>query len=374
MIYLDNASTTHKKPRSVVRAVKRGLTTLSANSGRGGYDLTIRAGQEVYETRVLLHEFLNNDSPENIVFTGSCTQAINMALRGTVRPNGHILTTTFEHNSVLRTLNYLKEKYNIMYTVIEPKGLIITREEIIANLKPNTYMIAINHRSNVLGVTQDIEMIGRICKERKLLYFVDGAQSVGHTKIDVKNCNINMLSVAGHKGVFAPQGIGVLVLNNIKIKPLIFGGTGTFSESIIQPSDPPEGLESGTLSVSNIMGLKEGVKFVVRKFNKIEQKMSKLSTILYQKLKKINNVAIYSPEDNGGVVAFNIKNKTSSEVSDILSQKYNICTRSGLHCAPYVHRYLDTTRIGAVRVSLSYYNSYADITKLIKAIEEISTT
>lgn len=374
MIYLDNASTTHKKPRSVVRAVKRGLTTLSANSGRGGYDLTIRAGQEVYETRVLLHEFLNNDSPENIVFTGSCTQAINMALRGTVRPNGHILTTTFEHNSVLRTLNYLKEKYNIMYTVIEPKGLIITREEIIANLKPNTYMIAINHRSNVLGVTQDIEMIGRICKERKLLYFVDGAQSVGHTKIDVKNCNINMLSVAGHKGVFAPQGIGVLVLNNIKIKPLIFGGTGTFSESIIQPSDLPEGLESGTLSVSNIMGLKEGVKFVVRKFNKIEQKMSKLSTILYQKLKKINNVAIYSPEDNGGVVAFNIKNKTSSEVSDILSQKYNICTRSGLHCAPYVHRYLDTTRIGAVRVSLSYYNSYADITKLIKAIEEISTT
>lgn len=374
MIYLDNASTTHKKPRSVVRAVKRGLTTLSANSGRGGYDLTIRAGQEVYETRVLLHKFLNNDSPENIVFTGSCTQAINMALRGTVRPNGHILTTTFEHNSVLRTLNYLKEKYNIMYTVIEPKGLIITREEIIANLKPNTYMIAINHRSNVLGVTQDIEMIGRICKERKLLYFVDGAQSVGHTKIDVKNCNINMLSIAGHKGVFAPQGIGVLVLNDIKIKPLIFGGTGTFSESIVQPSDPPEGLESGTLSVSNIMGLKEGVKFVVRKFNKIERKMSKLSTILYQKLKKINNVTLYSPEDNGGVVAFNIKNKTSSEVSDILSQKYNICTRSGLHCAPYVHRYLGTTRIGAVRVSLSYYNSYADITKLIKAIEEISTT
>ncbi len=374
MIYLDNASTTHKKPHSVIRAVKKGLTTLSVNPGRGGYDLTIKGGQEVYDTRVIIHEFLHNDSPENVVFTGSCTQAINMALRGTIKPHGHIITTTFEHNSVLRTLNYLKEKYDISYTIIKPKGLIITRDEIVSCIKPNTYMIAINHRSNVLGVTQDIEMIGQICKERKLLYFVDGAQSVGHAKIDMQKCNINMLSVAGHKGTFAPQGIGVFVTNNVKVKPLIMGGTGTYSESISQPIDSPEGLESGTLSLPNILGLKAGIKYVMRHFNKISLKICKFSSILYEKLKKIPNVIVYSPKENGGVIAFNIKGKTSSEVSDILSNTYNICTRSGLHCAPLVHSYMGTTKTGMVRVSLSYFNSYADITKFLKAVEKISTT
>lgn len=374
MIYLDNASTTHKKPRSVIRAVKKGLTTLSVNAGRGGYALTVKGGEEVYNTRVLLHEFLHNDSPENVIFTGSCTQAINMALRGTVRPHGHIITTTFEHNSVLRTLNYLKEKYDIMYTVIEPKGLVITREEIISNIKPNTYMIAVNHRSNVLGVTQDIEMIGQICKERKLLYFVDGAQSIGHSKIDIQKCNINMLSLAGHKGTFAPQGIGVLLTNNVKVKPLLFGGTGTYSESIVQPTDSPEGLESGTLSLPNILGLQAGVRYVMRHFDKISLKISKLSHILYEKLKKIPNVVVYSPKENGGVIGFNINDKTSSEVSDTLASEYNICTRSGLHCAPLVHKYMGTQKQGMVRVSLSYFNSYADITNFLKAVEKISTT
>lgn len=374
MIYLDNASTTYKKPRSVTKAVKKGLTKLSVNAGRGGYPLTIKGGQEVYNTRLLIHNFLNNDSPENVVFTGSCTQAINLALRGTVRPHGHIITTTFEHNSVLRTLNYLKEKYDVTYTIIQPKGLTITREEIVSNIKPNTYLIAINHRSNVLGVTQDISMIGQICHERKLLYFVDGAQSVGHAKIDMQKCNINMLSIAGHKGTFAPQGIGVLVVNNVKIRPIIFGGTGTYSESITQPTDSPEGLESGTLSLPNILGLQAGIKYVMRHFNKISQKISKLSHILYQNMKKISNVIVYSPEKNGGVIAFNIKNKTSSEVSDLLANKFNICTRSGLHCAPLVHMYMGTLDSGMVRVSLSYFNSYADITKFLKAVEKISTT
>lgn len=374
MIYLDNASTTHKKPRAVLRNVRRGLTSLSVNAGRGGYALSIKASQEVYSTREILHEFLQNDCPENVIFTGSCTQAINLGLRGTVRKGGHIITTTFEHNSVLRTLNYLKEKYGIMYTVIEPKNMVITKEEILSNIKPNTYLIAINHRSNVVGVTQDIDMIGSICRERKLLFFVDGAQSVGHAKICMRKSNINMLAVAGHKGTFAPQGIGVLMLNNVKINPIIFGGTGTFSESISQPNDAPEGLESGTLSVANIMGLKAGVQFVMRHFDKISTKISKLSHILYEKLKKIPNVQLYSKSENGGVIAFNIKNMSSSEVADILNEKYKICVRSGLHCAPLVHKYFGTTSEGMVRVSLSYYNSYADITKLIKAVEQISTT
>lgn len=374
MIYLDNASTTHKKPHSVLKSVRRGLTSLSVNAGRGGYDLSIKAGQEVYNTRAIISEFLHNDTPENVIFTGSCTQAINLGLRGSVKPHGHIVTTTFEHNSVLRTLEYMRKKYNISYSIIEPKNMVITKEEILAKIRPNTYMIAVNHRSNVLGVTQDIEMIGKICKEKKLIFFVDGAQSIGHTKIDMQKWNINMMSLAGHKGTFGPQGIGALILNNIKINPIIFGGTGTYSESINQPTDAPEGLESGTLSLTNILGLQAGVKFAIKNSEKIRSKIEKLSTILYTGLKQNPQVIVYSPKENGGVISFNIKGKTSSEVSDILSEKYHICTRSGLHCAPLVHKYKNTLSLGMVRVSLSFFNSYRDITKLIKAVDEISTT
>lgn len=374
MIYLDNASTTHKKPRSVLKSVRRGLTSLSVNAGRGGYDLSIKAGQEVYNTRAIISDFLHNDTPENVIFTGSCTQAINLGLRGSVKPHGHIITTTFEHNSVLRTLEYMRKKYDVSYSIIEPKSMVITKEEILAKIRPNTYMIAVNHRSNVLGVTQDIEMIGKICKEKKLIFFVDGAQSIGHTKINMQKWNINMMSLAGHKGTFAPQGIGALILNNIKINPIIFGGTGTYSESINQPTDAPEGLESGTLSLTNILGLQAGVKFAIKNSEKIRSKIEKLSTILYTGLKQNPQVIVYSPKENGGVISFNIKGKTSSEVSDILSEKYHICTRSGLHCAPLVHKYKNTLSLGMVRVSLSLFNSYRDITKLIKAVDEISTT
>ena len=374
MVYLDNASTTHKKPRCVINAVRKGLTRLSVNSGRGAYKLAIKASEEVYNTRVRISNFLNNDDPSNIIFTGSCTQAINMALRGSVKLNGHIITTTFEHNSVLRTLNYLKHKYNISYTIVSPKSPKLTRDDILKHIRPETYLVAVNHTSNVVGVTQDLKMIGDVCKSKKLLLFVDGAQSVGHTKIDMQKYNINMLTVAGHKGVFAPQGIGVLALNNIKINPLIMGGTGTFSESIEQPNDPPEAFESGTQSMANILGVNAGFAYLERKFDKISTKTKKLSQYLYDNLILINKVKVYSERENNGVISFNIDGMTSSDVSNILSEKYNICTRSGLHCAPLVHKYFGTINRGMVRVSLSYFNSYRDITKFLKAIKVITTT
>lgn len=374
MIYLDNASTTHKKPRCVIRAVKKGLTRYSVNSGRGAYKLAIKASNIVYETRIKISQFINNDDPSNIIFTGSCTQAINMALRGSAVSNGHIITTTFEHNSVLRTLNYLKNKYNISYTIITPKSSIISLEEITKEIRKNTYLVAINHTSNVIGTTQNIKEIGKLCASKKLLLFLDGAQSVGHTKIDMKECNINMLSIAGHKGVFAPQGIGVLALNNVKINPLIMGGTGTYSESLDQPLEAPEGLESGTQSIGNIMGFGAGIDYLVQNFDKINEKIKKLSYYLYDNLLTINKVKVYSERENSGVISFNVDGMTSSDVSNILSEKYNICTRSGLHCAPLVHRYFNTTNRGMVRVSLSYFNSYREITKFLKAIREITTT
>lgn len=371
MIYLDNASTTHKKPRSVIKAVKNGVTRLSVNSSRGGYKLAVDGGLEVLKTRELLANHFNASS-ENVVFTASCTAAINLALRGTARPNGHIVATAMEHNSVLRTLNDLKDKYNINFTIVEPQNGVINPSNIEQAITNKTYLVVTIHTSNVTGATNDIFSIGNICKKHNLLYMVDGAQSCGHIKVDLKKNNINMFTIAGHKGFFAPQGIGVLISNNVKIKPLITGGTGTYSESINQPTESPEGLESGTQSMPCILGLKAGVEYVERNFDKLNNKMKKLTTVLYNYLSENKKIKLYSFNPESGVMSFNIIGYSSSEVGDYLSEKYNICVRTGLHCAPLIHQVNSTLSTGMVRVCINGFNKKHDIHVLIKALENFT--
>lgn len=372
MIYLDNSSTTHKKPLSVRLAVTQGVKKLSVNPSRGGYQLAIKGSLLVYNCREKLAEYLGT-TPENVVFTSGCTEALNLAILGTAIKNGHIITTILEHNSVLRTLDNLQKTHNISYTLLTPnKSGQITIQEIQKHTKDNTYMIIINHTSNVLGCTQNIKQIGKLCKKNNYIFLVDGAQSIGHEYINMTEMNINLLTIAGHKGLYAPQGIGALLINNTKISPIKFGGTGTFSESIKQPTDIPEGLESGTPNIVGILGLLAGVKFVKKHQIKINKKITKLTNKLLSKINKIKNVDCYSNNTHSGVVSFAIKNKTSSEVSQILSNKYNIATRSGLHCAPMVHKFLGTTKNGLTRISISYFNKTRDIKKTIQAIEEIA--
>ena len=366
MVYLDNASTTHIKPYSVIKAVKRGVSTLSVNSSRGGYKLSVKGAMEVLKTReALAHHF--NCNTENVIFTQSCTAAINLALRGTIKPNGHIIATTMEHNSVLRTLQDLKTKHNISFTLVEPKNGTISPKDIETAITDKTYLVITIHTSNVTGMTNDIASIGKVCKKHKLLYMVDGAQSSGHIKVDIKKHNINLFSIAGHKGFYAPQGIGVLLTNNVNVSPIITGGTGTFSESITQPTQSPEGLESGTQSMPCILGLQAGVDYVEKHFDKINLKIKKLTTKLYEFLKSNDNIKLYSFNPSSGVMSFNIIGHTSSEVGDYLASK-NICVRSGLHCAPLIHQTNNTLKSGMVRVSISSFNSTRDIRKLIKAI------
>ena len=373
MIYLDNASTTHIKPRTVVKQTKLGLTKYSVNAGRGGYKLSIVGGEKVLEARLNLANLFNCPSPENVIFTSGCTMAINLALRGTIKFGGHIVATTLEHNSVLRTLDDLQKKYGISYTLVSPnKNGIITSTEIEKAIKTNTYLVCTIHTSNVTGATNDIESIGKLCKSRNLIYMVDIAQSAGHVIIDIQKLNINLATIAGHKGFYGPQGIGVLLINNIEVKPLITGGTGTSSENISQPTDLPEGLESGTASLANIMGLDAGVKFVRKNFTKIQTKIDNLINYLLPRLKNIKNIKVYSTINHAGVVAFNINNIPSSTIADILSNEFKICVRSGLQCAPMVHKYNGTLRQGMVRVSIGYFNSLRQIKKLIKALEIIA--
>lgn len=372
MIYFDNCSTTHKKPKCVIKAINKGLTKLNYNPGRASYKNAIKANLKVFKLRETASKFFNCPEPNNIIITKSCTESLNIALQSNPIYGGHIITTIYEHNSVLRTLNYLKQKYNINYSIIlpEPNGK-ISPESIKKHILANTYMVVVNQVSNVTGISQDIKSIGHICKEYNLIFVVDGAQSAGHKKIDMQDMNINYLAIAGHKGLFGPQGIGLLLCNNAKPQPIIFGGTGTFSNDTNQPLDIPEGLESGTMSISNILGLTAGINFTQKHFQKIQYKTSIITDYIYSELSKIKNIKIYSPKHSASVISFNILNKTSNEIATLLDS-YNVETRSGLHCAPMVHNYFKTTNQGMIRIGISYFNTLSQAKKLIKIIKAIS--
>lgn len=367
MIYLDNSSTTHFKPHCVKKATLMGLKKYSVNSSRGGYNLAVDGGMQILKVRELLANHFNAN-PENVVFTSSCTSAINLALRGSVKKGGHIITTALEHNSTLRTLEDLKIKGLITYTIVEPKNGSIDPKDIERAIKPNTYLITCIHISNVTGNENNIEAVGRIAKAHNLKYMVDIAQSAGHKRIDIKKLGINMISIAGHKGFYAPQGIGVLIFNDIEIKPIKTGGTGTFSESIVQPTQSPEGLESGTLSMPCILGLGAGVKYVENRFDRLNSHIAYLGKMLYGEIKKLPNYVVYSTFPENGVIAFNHRKKTSSDMGEILNS-HGICVRTGLQCAPLVHRYYGTLKQGMVRASIGAFNTTHDIKRLVKVLK-----
>lgn len=373
MIYLDNASTTHAKPKSVTTNVIKALTKYSVNAGRGGYPLSIQAGNIVLDTRQNLSDFFGLGNPNNVIFTSSCTMAINLAIRGTMQKGGHIVATVFEHNSVLRTLDDIKTKFSIDYSLVEPnKHGDIDVNEIENAIKPNTYMVITIHASNVTGHTQDIYKIGNFVAKHNLIYMVDAAQSAGHIGIDVQAAHINLLTIAGHKGLYAPQGIGVLLINNVKVLPLLTGGTGTHSANTTQPTDTPEGLESGTLALPAIMGLNAGLNYVKHNFVTLNKKIAYLTRYLIDELNKIPNVKVYSKYNDVGVVSFNIDNIPSSEIADQLYETHKICVRSGLQCAPQIHKYHDTLQQGMVRISISSFNTKQEIITAIIAIKELS--
>lgn len=372
MIYLDNSSTTRKKPFSVIKSMILGITKYSANPGRGSHKYSLQANEKIIETRIKLSEYFNLPNIENVIFTSGCTESINMALIGTARKNGHIITTYLEHNSVLRTITHLTKSHGITYTLIKPDNHgNINPHDIEAAINDKTYMIVINHTSNVIGSTQDITTIGSIAKKRKLIFMVDSAQSGGHEKIDMMADNINLLCGTAHKGFYGPQGVGFLLINNVRVSPIKFGGTGTNSYSIIQPTDYPDSLESGTGPNPNILGLYSGISFVEKRADRIKRKINSLSNILLDYLSHKEEIVLYSSNPNSGVIAFNVKGVDSSTIVNILNDKYKICVRGGLQCAPKVHEFLGTITPGVVRISLSYYNKLSEIKKFIKSMESM---
>ncbi|MDR1093603.1 MAG: aminotransferase class V-fold PLP-dependent enzyme, partial [Clostridiales bacterium] len=341
MIYFDNAATTDVKPDWVINAVKNTLKYISFNPGRSGHAAAMRAAYLVSDTRTKCADFFNCANPELVAFTYNCTDALNMAIQG-ASEHGHVITTANEHNSVLRPLFELEKRRVIRLTVLAPDGEgRVTPKMILDNLRPDTYMVCVSHVSNVTGAASPIEDIGKITRPRDILFLVDAAQSAGHFPIDMARMNIDLLAVAGHKGLHGPQGVGALLMSEFaKLRPTRFGGTGTDSQNVYHPSAPPEAFEAGTLGTPMIAGLNGAIRWTAKHRDARNARIEQLSRLLLSELYKMKNVKTYTPRNSGsGIVSFNILNMPSADVCNILNGEYGICARGGLHCAPLIHRH-----------------------------------
>lgn len=369
MIYFDNSASTLLKPKNVQRAVLSALTTFSANPGRSGHIEALKSAMEVEKVREKLKKYTNADE---VIFTGGCTHALNLAILGFCH-EGHIVCSENEHNSVLRPLEHLKENYNVTYSVAKQankKG--ITWQDIEKEIKNDTKLVICNHISNVNGDVAEIEDIGYHLKEKGIVFLVDGAQSGGHFRYDMKKMEIDMLIFSPHKGFYSPQGVGVLLKNDkINLSPILFGGTGTNSLELHQPNFSPEKYESGTICTPAILGFGAGVDFVEENFVNIKEKMEDLTTYLHYEFSKLPIEIYTSTENANGVFAFNIPNMNSNEVATYLNDKYEICVRGGYHCAPFKHKALGTIEQGAVRVSFSIANTFQEVERLNLAIKHL---
>lgn len=376
MIYLDNAATSYPKPEEVYKAVDKCLREYGANPGRSGHKLALRAGRAIYETRELMCELFNIENPMQIIFTCNATDSLNLAIKGILKKGDHVITSGMEHNSLIRPIKALEE-IGVENTIVECDNEgVIKLDKLKGAIKDNTKLIALTHSSNVTGTIMPIKEIGKIAKESNILLLVDAAQTAGVYNIDLKEMNIDLLAFPGHKGLMGPQGTGALYIREgIELKHMKEGGTGSKSESLLQPEIIPDRYESGTPNTPGIVGLGAGIRYILDVgTDNIRKHEEELTAYMINGLKKIDKVKIYGPMDakrKASVISLNIGDLDSSEVSYILDQAFDIAVRSGLHCAPLAHKTLGTFEQGTVRFSIGYFNTKKDIDKALEAIEKI---
>lgn len=374
MIYFDNAATSGYKPEAVIDAVTHTLRHVSANPGRSGHILAVKAAMIVAETRELLAEAMKHCDSDSVIFTQNCTDALNLAILGPDL-HGQVITTANEHNSILRPLFELERRRKIRLTIVQPgQDGRIGIDGIIRAARHDLAMIAVNHISNVTGAVADIAAIGKYARDSRAIMLVDGAQSGGNLPIDMKSMNIDLLALAPHKGFHAMQGLGALLFSSrVNLRPIRFGGTGTESVNPFQPLIPPEAFESGTLATPAIAAFKAGIKWAYESMGARSEAVRKLSRQILEGLTKIRGVRLLTDvQCETGVISFNIKSMGSSEVADILNSQYEICVRPGLHCAPLIHRHFGTVMQGAVRASVSSENTQEEADFFLNAVREIA--
>ena len=358
LIYLDNAATTMKKPQSVKTAVIKWCRC--GNAGRGSHRAALAAAEKIYECRELAARLFGAKA-ENVVFTNNATTALNMAIKGFIPDNSHIITSDFEHNSVRRPVLKLCRDNGCRRDVFvsERQDMILRNVEKMINNE--TSALVCLHRSNITGRTMPIKKIGELCRRKGIAFIVDASQSAGNADIDIERDHIDILCLAGHKGLYGPQGTGLLIMRDgVNIKPLLEGGSGTDSKEEDMPDYYPDRLEAGTLSAMAIAGLGEGIRFVLRTGPKNIHKRERELVVRCRNALDNKKIRIYDDNCEGANLLFNIKGKTAAEVSAALDRQ-GICTRPGRHCAPDAHFSLGTQQDGAVRASFSCFTTEKEI-------------
>ena len=367
MIYFDNAATGGFKVHAAVSAAESVIKFLSANPGRSGHRLSATGAKIVSECREVLANGFSADA-SRVIFTKNCTEALNTAIFGAPL-KGKVITTSAEHNSVLRPLYKLQKEGKISLEIISSDNVLKQLKE---KLDENVSAVIITALSNVTGKSLPISEIGELVNSTGALFIVDGAQAGGHIPLSVRGQHISCLALAGHKGLGGIMGSGALILNDdINLSPLTFGGTGTETFNPDMPTDLPEKLEAGTLNLPAIASLLEGARYTFRNLSHFARTLTEYSQRLINGLSPINGVTVYSEPNPAGIVSFKVDRYDSAETADILNNEYDVAVRGGFHCAPLMHKMLKTEKEGLVRASLSVHNSANEIDYFIKAIKRI---
>ncbi|WP_168123268.1 aminotransferase class V-fold PLP-dependent enzyme [Paenibacillus sp. HB172176] len=377
LIYLDHAATSWPKPPQVLDAVMNAMRQDSANPGRGSHAMAVRASRVLFDTRKQLAKLFHIKNPNDIAFASNTTMALNMAIMGWVKQGDHIITTSLEHNSVRRPLYMLEKqlKIEVDYIKGDERG-VINPLDIERAIKGNTSMIIVNHSSNLLGSIAPVSAIGEIARKHQVKLLVDAAQSAGIIPIDVASMGIDLLAFPGHKGLLGPQGTGGLyIAPDLELMPLLYGGTGSQSETPLQPSVRPDRYEAGTQNTPGLAGLQEGVKYVLNEtVEKIHAKEWTLTQRMMEGLIRLSGIQLIGPslgEEKTGIVSFVANAIDPSELSFILDQHYGIAVRAGYHCTPLAHESAGTSLTGAIRVSVGIYTTEDDVDALLAAMKEI---
>ena len=375
-LYLDNAASSHPKPEQVYQAADDALRNIGANPGRSGHKLAIKAGQKITRTRELLSRLFGIGDPHRIVFTANATEAINLGLKGLLNPGDHVITSSMEHNSVVRPLRFLETRgVELTFVPCTSSGQIIisTLEQAI---RKNTRLIVLTHASNVTGGMMPISEAADLAHKNGARFMVDAAQTAGLISISVADIGIDLLAAPGHKGLLGPQGTGFLYIGpDISLCPLKQGGTGSQSELESQPDFLPDRMESGTMNTPGIAGLGAGVEFLLHQgLVSIRAREMSLGRMIWNTLKQNHKIKLYGPdqeEDRTSNISFNIAGLNPSAAASILDTAYDIAVRAGLHCASLAHRTLNTLPEGTIRVSPGFFNTEEEIDFFLEAIRGI---
>ncbi len=380
MIYFDNTATSFPKPPCVLEAMAKFMNEIGANPGRSGHRLAIESSRIVYSAREALAELFHITDPLRIVFTANVTEALNLALHGLLKSGDHVITSSLEHNSMMRPLRCL-EQQGIELTVVQcsPQGR-LDPSNIESAIRPNTVMVALNHASNVIGTILPIAAVGQIARKHDLLLLVDAAQTAGVLSIDMERDGIDLLGFTGHKSLYGPMGTGGLVIGERvdldAFEPIKCGGTGSRSEHEQQPEFLPDKFESGTPNALGLAGLNASVRWILEQgLDQIRSHEIRLTKRLLDGLSSIAGVTIYGeqdPEKQIATVSFNILGKQPSEIGLRLDEEFGILCRVGLHCSPASHKTIGTFPTGTVRFGLGFFNTEDEVDIAIAAVRKIA--